>query len=220
MSLPLNLLLVDDHALFREGLVRLLENERDLRVIGKCGNGRDALDLLMSKHPDVVLLDFDLGGEQGLDFIKASRLSGFTGKILIVTAGVSDEEAVQLIQAGVAGIFHKTNPPELLCGCIRQVAAGEPWLERDYLRPLFRTVDPKHSAEQASLTDRERSVLRCVFEGCANKEIAAQLQLSETSVKGILQQLFHKTGVRTRTQLVRIALERYRDQLQVRAGSE
>ena len=212
MSRKIRLLLVDDHALFREGLVRLLENDPDLVVAGKCASAREALTAMAAVQPDVVLLDFDLGPERALEFIPQFVQGGCGARILILTAGVSGDDAVQLIQSGVAGIFHKNNPPEQLCECVRRVADGEVWLEREYLKPLFRTVEPPGPAA-AKLTERERRVLRAVFEGFANKQIAAKLQVSETSVKGILQQLFQKTGVRTRTQLVRIALERYRDQL-------
>jgi DNA-binding NarL/FixJ family response regulator len=213
MRSEIKLLLVDDHALFREGLVRLLEKEGDLTVAAKCATATEALAALPHVNPDVVLLDFDLGAERASDFIAPFREAGSGAKILIVTAGVSGQEAVQLIQSGIAGIFHKHNPPERLCECIRQVAAGELWLEREYLKPLFQSMDPAAARDSAVLTEKERRVLRCVFEGFANKQIAAKLEVSETSVKGILQQLFHKTGVKTRSQLVRISLERYRDQL-------
>jgi len=209
----IRILLIDDHALFREGLVRLLDSEPDLTVAGKTGTAREALEVLSSRPVDVVLLDFDLGPERAVDFLAELRNRGFPGRTLVVTAGVSDQESVQLVQAGVAGIFHKHNPPELLCRCIRQVAAGEVWLESNYLKPLFQRLDATEPAASFRLTDRERQVLRGVFQGLGNKEIAGRLQVSESSVKGTLQQLFQKTGVRTRSQLVRVALEQYREQL-------
>jgi two-component system nitrate/nitrite response regulator NarL len=183
-----------------------------LIVVAKCGSAREALRAMAAVQPDVVLLDFDLGPERASEFIPHFIQGGHSARVLIVTAGVSGDDAVQLIRSGVAGIFHKHNPPEQLCECVRRVASGEVWLEPEYLKPLFRTVEPAGSSP-GRLTEKERHVLRAVFEGFANKQIAARLQVSETSVKGILQQLFQKTGVRTRTQLVRIALERYRDQL-------
>lgn len=87
------------------------------------------------------------------------------------------------------------------------------WLEEHYLKPLFRLAQPNQRETRPALTERERSVLRSLFEGLANKEIAEQLNVSEGAVKGTLQQLFQKTGVRTRSQLVRLALDEYRDQL-------
>lgn len=185
----IRLLLVDDHAMFREGLVRLLEREPDLKVVGRCAPASEAMSLLGATDATMILLDFDLGAERAVDFILETKQKGFAGKILVVTAGVSNQEAVQLVQAGVAGILHKHNSPEVLCRTIRQVADGEVCLERD------------------------KMVLRFIFQGMANKEIGARLQISEGAVKASLRQLFQKLHVRTRAQLVKVALEQYRDQL-------
>jgi len=210
---PLNILLIDDHALFREGLVRLLEREPGFNVSGQAGSVSSGLDVLSKSRADVVLLDFDLGADRAVNFVVKARTGGFSGKILVVTAGISDQHAVELIEAGISGIFHKHNPPEALCDCIRQVAGGEVWLEKNYLKSLFERVDSSQPETSVRLTEREREVLRSVFQGLASKEIADRLQVTETAVKGTLQQLFRKTGVRTRSQLVRVALEQLRDQL-------
>lgn len=213
LSAPYRVLLVDDHVLFREGLVRLLESETDFLVAGRAAGVQEALEVLSGCQVDLILLDYDLGSERATDLITKTREAGFAGRVLIVTAGVSEQESVTLIRLGVAGIFHKHNPPEALCKCLRQISAGQVWLERDYLRPLFSAVDTANSTPSPALTEKEKKVLRCVFQGLGNKEIAEKLVTSETSVKGILQQLFHKTGVRTRSQLVRVALEQWQDQL-------
>lgn len=205
----IRLLLVDDHALFREGLVRLLGAESDFEMAAHCASVDEALRVLGSQSVDVVLLDLDLGNERGTEFLSAARATGFDGPVLIVTAGLSDAEAAQLIAQGAAGIFFKEDSATLLGKSIRSVASGEAWIDQKYLAALLGAPAP--GAERRSLTERERDVLRGVFEGLANKEIAARLSISESSVKAALQQLFHKTGVRTRSQLVRIALERYRD---------
>jgi DNA-binding NarL/FixJ family response regulator len=207
----IRLLLVDDHALFREGLAGLFERETDFTVVGKCATAAEGLRLLEECHPTMVLLDFELGAERALDFIHRARQSGFSGQILVVTAGVSDPEAIQLIQAGVAGILHKHNTPEALCQAIRQTASGEVCLEQTYLKPLFRNTD--QSRLRPRLTDRDRAVLRFIFQGLANKEIGSRLEIAEGAVKASLRQLFQKLGVRTRAQLVKVALEQYRDQL-------
>jgi two-component system nitrate/nitrite response regulator NarL len=213
----LRLLLVDDHALFREGLFRLLEREPGFAVVGRTGRVAEALQVLKNERVDIVLLDYDLGSERALDLLAEARRLPFAGKVLIVTAGVSEQEAIHLIESGVAGIFHKHNPPESIRECLREVANGEVWLERGYLKPLFGQLDATRTTQPATLTDKERKVLRGVFQGLGNKEIGATLGVSESSVKGILQQLFHKTGVRTRSQLVRVALELFREQLDVQA---
>ena len=121
----IQLLLVDDHAMFREGLVRMLEKEADLKVVGQCASAREALAMLPASGADMVLLDVDLGSERALDFVLGARTKGFQGQILVVTAGMSDQEALQLMQAGVAGILHKHHSTEILLQTIRQVAAGE-----------------------------------------------------------------------------------------------
>jgi DNA-binding NarL/FixJ family response regulator len=133
--------------------------------------------------------------------------------ILIVTAGISGQEAVQLIQSGVAGILHKQHSVQELCNSIRKVAAGEPCLESAYLSPLFRSVDRARVPTRPTLTDRDRAVLRHILQGLTNKDIAARLGISESAVKASLRLLFDKLGTRTRAQLVKQALEQYRDQL-------
>jgi two-component system nitrate/nitrite response regulator NarL len=209
----IRLLLVDDHALFREGLARVLDATSGFAVVGSFPTVQDALHHLARLEPDVVILDVDLGQERALDFVTAARNAGFHGKILVVTAGVSNPEAVQLVQAGVSGILHKHNQPDTLCDVIRQVARGEVYLEPRYLRPLFQAVNEEETPAP-KLTTREISLLRLIFRGAANKEIADSMQLSESAVKAALRVLFDKLGVRTRSQLVRVALEQYRDQLQ------
>jgi two-component system nitrate/nitrite response regulator NarL len=209
----IGLFLLDDHAMFREGLARVLEKEPDLKVVGQCASTAQALTLLPVSGASVVLLDVDLGPERALDFVIHAKRKGFAGQILVLTAGVSGPEAVQLVQAGVAGILHKHHSTSILCKTIRQVAAGEVWLEKDYLSSLFQSVDRTHGQERPRLTERDKAVLRFIFEGLTNKEIAAKLEISEGAVKASLRQLFEKLNVRTRSQLVKVALEQHRDQL-------
>jgi two-component system nitrate/nitrite response regulator NarL len=210
---PIRLLIVDDHTMFREGLVRMLEREQDLQIVGQCASSAEALAVFEEAQADVVLLDVDLGPERALDFLSAAKKRGFQGRVLIVTAGISDQEAVRLVQAGVAGILHKQKSTEVLCDTIRQVAAGEVCLEKAYLAPLFQSVDRSQEVRPAKLTDRDRAVLRFTLQGLSNREIAERMTLSEAAVKASLRQVFGKLNVRTRAQAVKVALEQYRDQL-------
>jgi len=208
----INLLLVDDHVMFRENLARSLDRESDLRVVSQVSSSQEALAAL--KHdPHVVLLDVDLGAERALQFVEGAKKVAFKGQILIVTAGISGQEAVQLVQAGVAGIVHKVHSTQALCGAIRKVAAGEACVEDEYVTSLFRSLDRTRGKTLPNLTERDRVVLRYVLEGLTNREIGEQLDISEGAVKGSLRQLFDKLGVRTRAQLVKIALVQYRNQL-------
>ncbi|HEY2845027.1 MAG TPA: response regulator transcription factor [Bryobacteraceae bacterium] len=209
----IQLLVLDDHAMFRQGLASVLEKQGDLKVVAMCSSSAEALAVLHKSGANMVLLDVDLGPERALDFVSQAKKRGFEGKILVVTAGVSGQEAVQLVQAGVAGILHKQHPAEALCDAIRQVASGKVCIEQDYLLSLFRSVDGTRPHAAPKLTDRDRAVLRFIFQGLTNKDISVKLEISEGGVKAALQRLFDKLGVRTRSQLVKVALEQYRDQL-------
>ena len=211
-----NVLLLDDHGMFREGLARVLEKEPGINVVAQAATCAGALPLLSESGASMVLLDVDLGPERALDFIVEARKRGFAGQILVVTAGVSGPEAVQLVQAGVAGILHKHHSTEALLKTIRRVAAGEVCLEQEYLTALFRSVDRTRESNRARLSDRDKKILRYIFQGLTNKEIGSRIEISEGAVKFSLRQLCEKLGVRTRAQLVKVALEQYRDQLDQR----
>lgn len=208
----IRLFLVDDHALFREGLIRLLEAESDFQVVGRAGSVAEAAGAIPAVQPDVVLLDVDLGGERGVELLQNPGLAGKLPRILVVTAGASDREALMLVQSGVAGIIHKQKPPAELCQAIRQVARGEVYLEARYLRPLFQSVEGGQP-DRVTLSEREVKIMRLIFQGMANKEIGDKLSVAESTVKAALRVMFDKLGVRTRSQLVKVALEQYRDQL-------
>jgi len=205
-----HVLLVDDHALFRESVARVLSMEPNLRI-EHCASIAEALQFLARRSFELVLLDHDLGSERASQFLPAARQAGFDGRVLVVTAWVSETEARRLLQQGVAGIFLKQAPLEELKASIRTVLAGGSWVDRSLAGPEERAAAGESSTPL--FNDRQRKVLRFVMEGLSNKEIAWRLQISESYVKAILQSLFQKTGVRTRGQLVRVAFEQYEDQL-------
>jgi two-component system nitrate/nitrite response regulator NarL len=205
----ISLYLIDDHALFREGLASVLEKSPGLAVAGMADSVDQAIREIPAAAPDLVLLDVDLGAERAIDFLFAARGAGLACRVLVVTAGISDVEAVALIREGVAGIFNKQASPDELCQAIRRVAAGDVHLEQRYLKGLFQNVEGGAGQPGKALSERELTVLRSVLRGLANKEIGERLGLSESTVKSVLRGLFDKLGVRTRSQLVKIALEEY-----------
>jgi two-component system nitrate/nitrite response regulator NarL len=210
----IRLLLIDDHVLFRESVSRLLQAEQGFEVVADCSSGAEGMRIINSREIDIVLLDVDLGRERGVDFLESLRAEHFKGKVLLVTAGVNDSEVPSLIRKGVSGIFLKHGSPALLVQGIRETMLGKAQFDQDLLRRAFESAEePVPSQRHARLTEREKRVLSLIFEGLANKQIGDRLQISESAVKACLQQLFAKTGVRTRSQLVRIALEQYRDQI-------
>ena len=210
----LHILLLDDHALFRESVSRLLGVEPGFDVVADCGTIEEALQVLRRTSIDLVLLDFDLGGRDGKEFLRSAREQGFNGKVLLVTAGVDAGSVSELIRSGISGVFHKHDSAALLAQGIRDVMAGKVWLDQEQLQTALKTepTTPQPSGI-TRFTEREQQVLSFVFEGLANKEIAKRIGISEGSVKSTLQKLFSKTGVRTRSQLVRIVLEHYREQI-------
>jgi len=207
------ILLVDDHALFRESVARLLATEPGFQIVAHCSSIEEGLAVLEKTHVDIVLLDFDLGQRDGGEFMRLARQQGFAGKVLVVTAGVEKGEAADLIRSGISGIFMKHDSAVLLIEGIHDVLAGKVWFNRELLQEAMGSKDPRQESKEKQFTERERQVLSYVFEGLVNKEIAERIGVSESSVKATLQQLFSKTGVRTRSQLVRIALEQHRSEL-------
>ena len=211
----IRILLIDDHALFREGLVRLLESEADFELAGQCSSVREAFQLLAAGPVDVVLLDYVLGSEKGSEFFRLAPPGLPLGRTLLLTGGMTNLELKQMMALGASGVFLKHDSPTLLAKGIREVHAGRSWMDQALSQQLAQVdLSAGRGFRSKSPTPRERQILKYILEGLSNKEIAGKLDISESGVKAILQQLFNKTGVRTRSQLVRIALEEYRDQLQ------
>lgn len=211
-SRAIRLFLIDDHALFRDGLARLLAADSEFELVGIEGTHEAALDALDRHEVDVVLLDYMLGDQSAASLVATLRERGFRGRILLVTAGLPDREALQMISAGVAGIFHKQHAADDLKRSIREVFEGKVLIDEHYLRKLVQVAAADES-RALRVTERERQILGFLIEGLANKEIASALNISESAVKAALQVLFNKTGVRTRSQLVRVALEQFRSDL-------
>ena len=211
MMTEVRIAIVDDHGLFRESLGRLLDSTPGFRIVARCATSSEALDRLARTRTDVILLDYDLGDETALPLLRELRRRWKELRILLVTAGISDNETLQVMEAGAAGVFLKHDDPDRLLTAIQRVHAGEVWLDEKTLKSLLAAKQNRaQSMERARpLTARQSEVLRGILDGLANKEIAWRLNTSETSVKAVIQELFRKAGVRTRSQLVRIAIERY-----------
>ncbi|HEX3438539.1 MAG TPA: response regulator transcription factor [Pseudacidobacterium sp.] len=211
MSKPVRILLVDDHALFRESLARLLEAESGFQVAGHCSTLSQARRILEDTAVDVILLDYDLGEEVGTDLLQELRRRGDAAKALMLTAGMRDSVTKQALNTGISGIIFKHSGPGQLIDAIHRVAKGEMWLDSEVVRSLVAGTNDQHNPHQnlRPLTDRQREVLRNILDGLTNKEIAWKMQASESSIKAVIQELFHKAGVRTRSQLVRIAIEKH-----------
>ncbi|MGA2753438.1 MAG: response regulator transcription factor [Terracidiphilus sp.] len=207
----IRILMVDDHSLFREGLSRLLETTPDFQIVGQCATVAEAVSALSETPADVVLLDYDLGDEQGYRLLVDLRNRDSTVKVLMVTAGMTDTATLQIMEAGASGVFLKHSDPDQLVAAIHRVANDEIWMDTGAVRSLVaaRNAQTDRLEHTRPLTSRQSEVLRGIFDGLANKEIAWKLNASESSIKAVIQELFRKAGVRTRSQLVRIAIEKY-----------
>jgi len=211
MNSQIRILLIDDHVLFRESLGRLIAADPRFRVVGQTGSASDAIKIVNEETVDVALLDYDLGEESGISFIEEVRLRKLPVKILMVTAGMGDRVTLSVLNAGALGILLKHSSPSQLVDAIHKVANGEVWLDGGAIRSLIAGANerPTNSGSARALTPRQSEVLRGILDGLTNKEIAWKLKSSESSVKAVLQELFHKAGVRTRSQLVKVAIEKH-----------
>jgi two-component system, NarL family, nitrate/nitrite response regulator NarL len=207
----IRILIVDDHSLFRESLSRLLQSSPGFEVVGECTSVAEARSTIARAEPDVVLLDYDLGTEQGTSLLQELRERHGQTKVLVVTAGMSDVATRAMMEAGASGIFLKHSSLDQLLSAIHRVSNGEFWLDTGIVRILItgKSGPAENSEGTRPLTARQNDVMRGVLDGLTNKEIALNLKASESSVKAVIQELFQKAGVRTRSQLVRIAIEKH-----------
>jgi DNA-binding NarL/FixJ family response regulator len=210
------LLLVDDHTLFRESLRRLLETEPGMKVCGDFSNAGDAMAALAKGvRFDAALIDYELSATAldqatGLDLVRQIRVEISDANILMVTAGMEADDLRRAVKELHAGVFLKTEPMAELLLAIRRTARGEQWISSRVALALMAAAETPVKTESGGrgpLNQRESQVLRGVLEGKSNKEIGADMLLSESSVKAVLQKLFEKTSVRSRSQLVRYAIE-------------
>jgi DNA-binding NarL/FixJ family response regulator len=210
----IRLLLVDDHTLFRESLRRLLEGETGVKISGDCATASEALGAVRGGLEfDAALVDYDLegsGGGNGLDLVKKIRSLRPDARVLMVTAGMGSADLMRAVMELGAGIFLKTEPTVELMLAIQRTAKGERWISSRASLALIASGGLPVGTERPvaeRLSGRESEVLRGVLEGQSNKEIGAQLEITESSVKAVLQKLFERAGVRSRSQLVRYAIE-------------
>jgi DNA-binding NarL/FixJ family response regulator len=208
MGQEIRILLVDDQSLLRESLRRLLEDEPHFQIVGSCASVTEALAALEREQVHLVLLDYDFEKEQASDFLEQAKELGYEGRVLLVTGGISGGAVLSALERGASGIVMKGSPPADLVKAIHRVVSGEVWLDSEAMKAMVEAVRSGEHRVSQPLSVRERTVLNFVLEGLTNREIGVKLQISESSVKWVIQGLFEKAGVRTRSQLVRIALEK------------
>ncbi|HKO96213.1 MAG TPA: response regulator transcription factor [Pyrinomonadaceae bacterium] len=204
----IRIMLVDDHAVVRAGLRMLIESISNMSIVAMASSGAEALDLAVRETPDLILLDLDLGRENGLHLIPQLHEKQKDVRILVLT-GLRDAEAHRnAIKAGAAGVVLKDEAAEVLIKAIERVNAGEVWMNRGIMSHLFQEMIRKGEAPDAeqskikNLTERELQVVKLIAEGLKNKEISKRLFISETTVTHHLTSIFSKLDVSDRLELV------------------
>lgn len=198
----IRVLVVDDHPLVREGIARQIELESDMTLVAEASNGREAIQQFREHRPDITLMDLQMPEMGGLDALIAIRNEFPDARILVLTTYKGDVQIMRALQAGARGYLLKNSLNEELMGAIRAVHGGRKALSAEA------SVEIAEHATDDPLTPAELRVLRLIAEGKANKEIAAQLSVSEETVKGQVRNILSKLGANDRTHAAMIGVAR------------
>ncbi|WAR45915.1 response regulator [Methylomonas rapida] len=209
--MPIQLVLADDHPLVLNGLMQLFANEPDIEVLACCTDGEAALQSVTETQPEILLLDLRMPKLDGISVLQALRKLETPIKVIVLTAGVDENEISKAIQLGAQGVVLKEAAPETLLKCVRKVHAGGKWLDADnVLAALARWQ--KQEADQRQLkqilTAREMNLVELVANGYSNKQIADHCFISEGTVKVHLHNVYEKLGIKSRLELCLYAREK------------
>ena len=203
---PIRVVLADDHTIVREGTAELLRRAGDIEVIGQASDGLEALNTVKEMHPDVLVLDLMMPGIDGLEVARRIRQVSPGTAVLVLTAHEDRQYVMAALEAGAAGYMSKSDRGGDVIDAVRSVAAGRTALSpRVASSVVARALGD--SDESASLTAREKDVLRAVARGLSNKQIATDLQMSERTVQTHLTHVFSKLGVSSRTEAAMLAVK-------------
>lgn len=209
----IRVLLAHDHPVMRIGVGNVLQNDAAVEVVGEADSGDEAIAKALELDPDILLLDSTMAKFPGLEEIISLLGSSSKVKIILLTTAITPVEMIEALQLGVRGIVLKDAITDQLIPSIRSIATGHYWVTGrraiklvDALRGLAPEAAPVELTNHG-LTPREFDVIRCIVEGCSNRDIAQQFQLSEETVKRHLSNIFDKTGVSTRLELALFAIQ-------------
>ncbi|HWO75114.1 MAG TPA: response regulator transcription factor [Bacillus sp. (in: firmicutes)] len=203
----IKLMLVDDHAILRDGLRNLLEVEDDIKVVGEAVSGEDALSKINNCKPDVVLMDINMPNMNGVEVTGLLKKQYPETKVLILTMHSHDEYFMSAIREGADGYLLKDAPFDQVINAIRTVAKGESVIHPSMTKKLLNFHQQKWQKDSTVLTEREKEVLQCLVEGLSNKEIAEKLYISDKTVKIHVSKIFKKLNVKSRSQVVIYAVQ-------------
>src|SRR5215468_4297269 len=209
----INILIADDHPIFRDGLRRLLEAEPGLKVIGEACDGAEAVKMARELKPDILLLDLAMPRHPGLEALRDLGSGQQSVRVILLTAAAEKHQIVEALQLGARGVVLKDSATQLLLKSIHTVMSGEYWVGREsvsnlvqYLRTLVQSSGEEAKQKKFGLTPRELEIVSAVVAGYSNKEIAEYFKISEDTVKHHLSNIFDKLGVSTRLELALFAV--------------
>jgi DNA-binding NarL/FixJ family response regulator len=202
---PIRIAIADDHALVLHGLKRLFDGEPEFEVVECCGSGEDAVAVARRGDIDVLLLDIRMRGMSGIDVLRTLSAERLKCSAVLLTAALSDSDAVEALRLGARGIVLKEASPDTLLECIRRVSRGEQWIDSETMTRALDTITRRESImsdPSRSLTARELEIVRMIAQGLRNKAIAERLSISEGTVKIHLHNVYEKLGLDGRLELM------------------
>jgi DNA-binding NarL/FixJ family response regulator len=209
MANSIRILVADDHPVVRDGLVAILSTQPDFEVVGEAGTGPEAIERAQQLQPEVMLLDLEMPGADGVEVLRQLQAANLAVRVIVFTAFDTDERILGAVQAGAQGYLLKGAPRQELFQAVRVVHAGGSLLQPVVASKLLRQVSQPnhHNAAISDLTPREMEVLHLLAQGRLNKEIAAQLVISERTVKFHVSSIMGKLGAGNRTEVVSLAAQ-------------
>jgi two-component system nitrate/nitrite response regulator NarL len=204
------ILVADDHAIFRDGLRKLLEGADDVQIIGEASNGVECTKMLAKLKPDILLLDLRMPEKDGLGVLEEINFDATPTRVIVLTAAEDDRDVVRAMRLGARGVVLKQSASDLLLKSIRKVADGEIWLDNrmtaEVIDAFKKSAEAGQRREKPLLSDREKEIVQLVAQGFRNREIGEKLFISEQTVKNHLHNIFDKLGVSDRLELALYAI--------------
>ncbi|HKV04779.1 MAG TPA: response regulator transcription factor [Candidatus Acidoferrales bacterium] len=206
----IRILVADDHAIFRDGLRKLLEVADDVQIVGEASNGVECTKMLTKFKPDILLLDLRMPEKDGLGVLEEVNFDTLPTRVIVLTAAEDDRDVVRAMRLGARGVVLKQSASDLLLKSIRKVYDGEIWLDNrmtaEVIDAFKKSSESGQRREKPLLSEREKEIVQLVAQGFRNREIGEKLFISEQTVKNHLHNIFDKLGVSDRLELALYAI--------------
>src|SRR6202521_554112 len=198
----IRILVADDHAIFRDGLRKLLEAADDVQIVGEASNGNECVKMLAKLKPDILLLDLRMPEKDGLGVLEEVNFDSLGTRVIVLTAAEDDRDVVRAMRLGARAVVLKQSASDLLVKSIHRVFGGEIWLDNrmtaEVMKAFSKSADGTSRRDKPLLSEREKEIVQLVAQGYRNKEIGEKLFISEQTVKNHLHNIFDKLGVSDR----------------------